>query len=102
MKAFAQTMPYSVDMASSTIALCSSCVLAEMPARASPRCRDGLQQGRDANVPLVFALCQGHVKQTDENLVPVVLNIHFLAVNPPVLVKRCTDGTGGDCVLNMG
>jgi len=96
MKALAQTMPYSVDMASSTIAFHSFCVLAETPAQASSRCHDGMGQGRDADV------CQGHVKKKDGNLVPVVLSMHFLAVNFPVLVKRCIDGTGAGCGLTYG
>lgn len=101
MKALAQTMPDSVDMASSTTALQSSCVLAETPAQASPRCGDGMGQWRDTNVPFGFAVCQGHVKETDENLVPVVLSIRFLAVNLSVLVKGCTDGTGGGLIWVM-
>lgn len=60
-----------------TLLFKSPCVLAETPAQASPRCGDGMGQWRDADVPFSFAVCQGHVKETDENLVPVVLSTHF-------------------------
>lgn len=77
MQALEHTTPCSMDMAPSTTALPSPWVLAETPAQASSRRRDGMGRGRDVNVPLVFAVGQGHMKQTDENLVPVVLSSQF-------------------------
>lgn len=92
MKAIAWTIPYSMDMVSSTIAISSSCVLAEMTVQAASDVI--MERGRGEMLISISFLLSVLIYQADENLMPTVLSIHFLTMNLPILVKSCTDGTG--------